>query len=156
IFSGLVEYPLVLVLAAFLRAGLPAPGRARKSAGVADPLLVRADVAAALLLGGLAVLLRYGSTRFYAEELLRMHNVAVCIPVIICYLFSSRPARYGLGLGAVLLAGALYPGVHGRLLDRERSFFGIHRVTLDPTSQFRQLVHGNTVHGRQSIDPANR
>jgi hypothetical protein len=56
----------------------------------------------------------------------------------------------------VLLAGALYPGIYGKLLDRERSFFGIHRVTLDPTGRFRQLVHGNTIHGRQSLDPAKR
>jgi hypothetical protein len=156
IFSGLVEYPLVLIVAAFLRAGLPEPGAPRKSTAPTAPLLGRSDLAAAVCLGVLAVLLRLGSTRLYAEEAVKLHNLAVCIPVVLCYLFSARPARYALGLGAVLLAGALYPGIHGRLLDRERSFFGIHRVTLDPTSHFRQLVHGNTIHGRQSVDPARR
>src|SRR4029079_3895800 len=32
IFTGLAEYPLVLILAAFLRLGLPAPGSPKKSA----------------------------------------------------------------------------------------------------------------------------
>lgn len=156
IFSGLVEYPLVLILAAFMRAGLSELGTSRKGTPPAISWPARSDVAAAVLLGLFAVLLRFGSSRLRAEESLRLHNLAVCIPVVICYLFTPRPARYALGLGAVLLAGALYPGIHGRLLDRERSFFGIHRVTLDPTSRFRQLVHGNTIHGRQSIDPAQR
>src|SRR5207253_648038 len=34
---------------------------------------------------------------------------------------------------------------------RERSFFGIHRVTLDPTGTQHLLVHGSTIHGRQSL-----
>jgi hypothetical protein len=76
--------------------------------------------------------------------------------MVLAYFLAPRPARYALGLGSVLLAGALSTGIHGRLLDRERSFFGIHRVTIDPTFHFRQLVHGNTVHGRQSLDPALR
>jgi hypothetical protein len=76
--------------------------------------------------------------------------------LVLCYLLRERPARFGLGIGAILLASTLAPGVHGRLEYRTRSFFGVHRVTLDPTGSFRVLVHGNTDHGRQSLDPERR
>ena len=158
VFSGLVEYPLILILAAFLREGLQDTDSSRKDSGPVPHFLMRADVIAAALLGGLARLVRFGLRWRYPDEPepLKLRNAALCLPVVLGYLFAPKPARYALGLGAVLLAGALYPGIHGRLLDRERSFFGIHRVTLDPTFRFRQLVHGNTIHGRQSTDPALR
>ncbi len=78
------------------------------------------------------------------------------LPAVVCYTFLHRPIRFGLGIGALLLASVFYHGVHGQILHRERSFFGVHRVTLDPEGGFRELVHGNTVHGRQSVDPARQ
>src|SRR5439155_12313561 len=59
--------------------------------------------------------------------------------------------RFALALGAVLLLSAAYPGAHGRTEYRERSAFGAHRVTRDDA--YRYLVHGNTVHGQQSLSP---
>jgi hypothetical protein len=157
IFSGLVEYPLVLVLAAFLREGFGDRDPTGKNLW-ASRFEICSDLLAAILLGSFVLLVRIGLSWRYPDtpEPLTLRNAALCAPIFICYLFAARPARYALGLGAVLLAGALYAGVHGHLLDRERSFFGIHRVTLDPTRRFRQLVHGNTIHGRQSVDPAFR
>jgi hypothetical protein len=102
---------------------------------------------AGLVLGAQAAGLEPGPVRL---------GVMFGLPAVLCYTFVERPRRFALGLGALLLAGALYPGVHGRALYRERDFFGVHRVTVDPTHSFRQLVHGNTVHGRQSLDPARR
>jgi len=85
-------------------------------------------------------------------------NVALVfgLPAILCYTFLHRPIRFGLGIGALFLAGMWYEGVHGKVLFRERTFFGIHRVTLDPLGGYHRIVHGNTVHGRQSLDPARR
>jgi hypothetical protein len=78
--------------------------------------------------------------------------VAFSVPLVICYLFLFRPVRFGLGIAAVLFAAQFRDGVHGKLLYAERSFFGVHRVTLDPTGEFVQLVHGSTVHGMQRRD----
>jgi hypothetical protein len=78
------------------------------------------------------------------------------VPAVVCYTFHSRVVMYGLGLGAFLLAGSLYQGVHGSTQYRTRSFFGVHRVTVDRERGYRELVHGNTVHGRQRLDPAQR
>jgi spermidine synthase len=57
-------------------------------------------------------------------------------------------------MAAILLGGQLYEGAQGRPLCSVRSFFGVHRVTLDAADNWHQLIHGNTVHGRQSLDPA--
>jgi hypothetical protein len=76
------------------------------------------------------------------------------LPLVVCYAAKDQPARFALCLGAVLLAAGLYHGVSGAPAYRERSFFGIHRVT--ESNGFRRLVHGNTVHGQQSLDPEQR
>src|SRR5262249_44995967 len=50
----------------------------------------------------------------------------------------------------------------GQLVHSERGFFGVHRVTgfteEDTGTEYVQLYHGSTVHGRQrqSRDPARR
>jgi hypothetical protein len=67
----------------------------------------------------------------------------------------SQPIRFSLCLGALLLAGSfVYIGPRGRALLTERNFFGVLRVTEDSEGKYHQLVHGNTLHGRQSLDPA--
>jgi SAM-dependent methyltransferase len=62
-----------------------------------------------------------------------------------------------LGLGAVFVVGGLsyYVNNQGDTLHRERSFFGVCKVTtgtLDGHSVHR-LVHGSTLHGIQAQDP---
>jgi hypothetical protein len=74
-------------------------------------------------------------------------------PIVVCYTFMDRPLRFALGVAAVLLASSQYQGVLGKVVYRTRSFFGVHRVTRDPTGHFHVLAHGNTIHGQQSIDP---
>jgi SAM-dependent methyltransferase len=64
-----------------------------------------------------------------------------------------RPARFALGVGAVLLAGGLSEGIEGRVLLRERNFFGVVRVTDVPEGSFHRLWHGRTLHGQQSFAP---
>jgi hypothetical protein len=77
-------------------------------------------------------------------------------PIVICYTCIERPLRFGLAIASVLLASSLYQGVLGKVVYRTRSFFGVHRVTLDPTGRYRVLAHGNTIHGKQSLDPDRR
>jgi hypothetical protein len=78
------------------------------------------------------------------------------VPAVICYTFLLRPIRFGLGIGALLLASGLHQSVYGGTVHRERSFFGVHKVTYDRKWNMRTLVHGNTVHGWQSLDPKRR
>jgi hypothetical protein len=78
------------------------------------------------------------------------------VPAVICYTFLAHPLRFGLGIAALFLASSLYHGVFGTTEARLRSFFGVHRVSIDPTSSFRLLIHGNTIHGQQSLAPKKR
>lgn len=80
-----------------------------------------------------------------------------CLPVVLSVF---RPRRFGLCLAAVLAATLL-----GRSFDPVvqyvgRSFFGVHRVLLrvDPISgeRYHAIVHGNTNHGMQSLNPSRR
>jgi spermidine synthase len=57
-------------------------------------------------------------------------------------------------LGALFLASLLHTGVHGAVIFQERSFFGVHRVT--EAEGFRKIVHGNTIHGQQSLAEPGR
>lgn len=81
-------------------------------------------------------------------------RVSTCV---LCYTFIDRPLRFALGIAAVQLAAAF---VHGdprsQPLYTERSFFGVLKVTWDRKSRLHQLVHGNTVHGRQRMEPGGR
>jgi SAM-dependent methyltransferase len=146
IFRMPYEYPLALVAVALLK---PYRGvGAKKARAVAADFWLPAVVgvasyAALTLLGNEAT----GLGRFAVP-------IGLGLPIFCCYLFSPRPVRFGLSLGAVLLASALQPDPMGRLVDVERSFFGVHRVAVDTGNQLRLLFHGNTLHGAQSLDPA--
>jgi hypothetical protein len=67
----------------------------------------------------------------------------------LCYLFVKRPLRFGLGVGALLLASSLCDLLEGNVLLRRRSFFGVLHVT--DLREFRRLEHGTTLHGQQRI-----
>ena len=82
--------------------------------------------------------------------------MVVGIPAMLTYFLVDRPVRFGLALGAVLWASSVYPGFHGRTLHAERNFFGVLRITVDPSGRLRRMVHGNTIHGRQFMDPARQ
>lgn len=145
LFNTIVEYPLGLVLACLLMQG--SSRRSTNEGGVR-----RADFAWALAIGvgtaALILLLQHNGMQPGPMSLAAMFAG----PLLICYLFHAKPVRFALSLGGVFLAGSLYSGVHGKTESTWRSFFGVHRVTVDPTGAFRQIVHGNTIHGRQRLN----
>jgi hypothetical protein len=146
LFTSVTEYPLVLVLVPLLASRPPgawAGGRARVL-----------DVALALTLGGVAlgVLVALERGRLDPEWL----GPAVGLLLLACLAFARRPLRFALGLAALLLAATVYRGQEGQLLYAERSFFGVSRITRDPTGQYHLLMHGTTLHGMQALEPARR
>jgi spermidine synthase len=158
IFTSIVEYPLMLIAACLL---LPRPGVPRDRPSVASSLVSRRwsratirDVALPVLLGLATVVLVVLGQKLRLQPGPMSVAAMFMAPVVIGYTFMERPVRFGMGLAAILLAGTLYSGVHGRTVYRARSFFGVHQVTED--AGFRKLVHGNTIHGLQSLDPAQQ
>jgi len=142
LFNEVAEYPLTLVLAAAL---WPRPESERpKWTDVLWPAALGLGTWAALqIAGGLL------PARLSLKPLL-------ALPVIVCFLFSTRPLRFGLGLGSLLLVALRLPDETGRKLFVDRSFFGVNRVSLDPEGRFHWFTQGRTIHGGQSLDPARR
>jgi hypothetical protein len=145
LFPGVAEYPLALVLTCL---ALARPGARVARADVALPVALGLLTVALVLFGRVLV---FPAASAHVEAMMRF-GVMFALPVLVCYTFAGRPVRFGLGVGAVLVAGLLAPSVHGTIIHQERSFFGVHRVAVDPTGTFRVLVHGNTVHGRERIN----
>ncbi len=149
IFSTVVEYPLALVIACLLR-----PPPLARGAGTRERWLDLALPAGFGLLLALLVLVVQASSAEVAVTGLTL--LISGLAAMVCYSFSPRPLRFGLGVGALMLAGVLY--THGQypVLHQERSFFGVLQVKTDPTRQYHLLYHGTTLHGAQSLDPTRR
>jgi hypothetical protein len=144
VFSRIAEYPIAIVLACWLRpGGLPS---ARSQSGLASLL---GPVVVGLITLATVRLLPFLQRLPFQVGL----GLVLGIPLVLCYTMVDRPTRFALAVGAVLLASASYAGTHGPPLLLARNFFGVLRVTRDPMGPFRRLVHGNTIHGRQSTDP---
>lgn len=76
--------------------------------------------------------------------------ITLGFPLWLALVSADRPIRFGLSVGAVLLAGYLVGGALGgsdHILYRERNFFGISKV--EKMGPFHRLVHGTTLHGMQ-------
>jgi hypothetical protein len=145
LFSGIVEYPIALVAACLLQ-----PWRA----DVTDRRFKIADVVLPLAVGAVAAGLAY----VLAARVMHLSVlVGLLAPVAVwCFSFSARPVRFGLAVGMMLLAIAMFqPNAHG-LLVADRTFFGVLRVRADADGTQHVLMHGNTIHGEQSLDAARR
>jgi SAM-dependent methyltransferase len=92
------------------------------------------------------------------------------VPAVLCYTFVERPLRFGLGVGAILLATCINGLLDENLLLQSRSFFGVLRVEAsaevdsvrvgDEVQQvrydFRSLIHGTTLHGKECFNEGYR
>lgn len=141
-FDSVLEYPLALALACALRP---------RSDAHMHPLWK--DLAPAIALGtGYAALIAFGLRPFEhtssAVAYLQVLGLAL-------YLTHRRPRAYA---AAVLVAILATPLTHAaeRVLERQRSFFGVHSVLIDETRRFHVLMHGITIHGAQYIAPERR
>ncbi len=150
LFHSVIEFPLVLIFAALLRPPIdvkPLAGAAAVRAARQDWLLPLAlGVCMATIILGLA---RAGVTIGYMPTVLIFGY-----SMLWCLSFGKRPLRFAAGITALLIASSFYSGSFGSILDTERSYFGVYRVTNDPTGRFRYLISGGTLHGVQSLDPA--
>ena len=150
IFSTVFEFPLALIFAAYLLPAIdqkpvpPAQAAKLKRNDLLLPLALGLSMAAVIL--GFAHLgLKPGN--FFIIFLFGYSMVW-------CLSFAERPLRFATGLAAIVIASSLLADLSGKVLYRERSFFGVMRVVNDPDGRLRYLVHGAIVHGVQSLDPA--
>lgn len=145
LFSTYAEYPIGLVMALLLRP--------RFDQDEIERLRLRVHLTVPIAIGLLALAIDRSEI-----SLPRFPNYALAfgLPLIICVLFWHRRKLFALSVGVLLLVGTFQDRLEGRALNVTRSFFGIHRVLLDSANQFREMLHGGTIHGMQAIDPNQR
>jgi hypothetical protein len=172
VFTSVVEYPLMLVLACALiplgrdegKAAVEGaePSTAPSGVGSRLPLfnIQRSSLAADLLLPTALGLLSAGSILGVRSIGLGSgvgeRALVFGVPVLLCFSMSRRPVRFALGVAALLLAGQMYPAVTGSTLYAERTFFGVNRVQLTSDGSAHLLFHGSTLHGTQLLAPEAR
>ena len=73
-------------------------------------------------------------------------------PPVLCFSVSRDPARFAFSVALLMAVGAFHTArVWGHVLEADRTFFGIYRVSEDQQRGLVTLFHGTTVHGRQAL-----
>ena len=141
IFNDVWEYPAVLALAALARPELRRPAYA---------------ATIALLLGGL------GAELFLASPDVQIAGpVEIALVAVACmcaFLLRGRPAAFAILAGGLAIAGVVQHQLY-QVGESHRSFFGVVQIgqaAIPELGPVRFMVHGSTVHGAQSLDPAKR
>lgn len=149
LFRSILELPLMLIFAAWLRPGvtssLPvgaAAIRARRNDWLL-PLCLCVCMLASIL-----------GTAHAGIKAGRALNILIFgYSLLWCLSFAKRRLRFVAGLAAVVFASSFYPGPVGRVIFSNRSFFGVSRVTTDLAGKYHFLFHGGTAHGIEDLDP---
>jgi hypothetical protein len=163
LFNAVVEYPLVMVLACFVR---PWPRTPRKPKGATAASDVLFALSAGAVAWGLFALLAAAG----AESPLVVALGAVGIPAVAVLIAIRRPRAFALGLGVLFVTAWIQTQRPLETLEQTRTFFGVHRVVERNSDPFqsssangservfvvpqRILYHGTTRHGLQIGDPA--
>ncbi len=172
VFSSLIEYPLMMVLACVLLAATQSAGLGLGRGGPRALLAVAAAAALALVLYSESATLRVDFA--FLERVLdlspdrvsdwldpaeRLVNKLLIYgpPLAVAWLLRRRPLHLGLALASVLLISGFVDARNGDQIRQSRSFFGVLRISRDRDPKgYTELRHGTTLHGRQSLEPARR
>ena len=147
LFTSVLEYPLAVVLACLLQRGERDNDRTNTYFDFIYP------AALGILTIALAFLVTYLPT---GSSIVKLFIVLGIPLILINHFFRARPVRFALALCAVMLASIFYTGHPDRTLHVVRNFFGTTRVTTDPAQSINTWYSGNTIHGRQFVDPTRR
>jgi spermidine synthase len=148
IFSTVIEYPLLVAMIPLFRE----TQEASRKLHWGD--LVYA-AALGLLIAGTAYLFDWATVDVVKD--LKTSLSADAVLVLVAYLAQHRRLRFTFAV-AVLIAGyrLVLPGFFDdyQTLKVERNFFGMKRVVYDMDSNARKLLHGDTLHGLESMNPS--
>ncbi|MGB8509428.1 MAG: fused MFS/spermidine synthase [Pyrinomonadaceae bacterium] len=171
IFNSIVEYPLLIVVACFLRPLPEARGAERKGflrhftlktlpreppSATQEKSARQLDYLLPVAMGALTVAL---SLAVMPLEMLTIAKVAVVVGVplfLLNHFFKRRRLRFALGLAAIMLGSLVFTESSSTTLRAERNFYGTLRVSLNDSETLHTLRYGSTLHGRQLLDPARQ
>src|ERR1043165_250533 len=137
IFSWVIEYPALIVLAILCRPDLVMPTDTRTRL---------------LWLGAVAVVVVVAfpglTERYVTDE--KTFNWTIGAMLVVAGLVSREPLPFASVIAVVFIIGQAYrPGSEGR--ETMRSFFGVHKITESADGQYRFFLHGTTIHGAQRL-----
>ena len=172
VFTSLVEYPLVMVLACVLLAPRRTAAVGWRRALVRDVVWALGVSALAFVLYAKLVAVRVDFaflTRVLAlpsawaadwlNPLERALNAGLAygLPLVVAFFLQRRPPALGLALAGVLAVAGFVEARNDDQIRRARSFFGTLQITRERgEGGYTELRHGTTLHGRQSLDPKRR
>jgi hypothetical protein len=143
LFNTILEYPIALVAVCLCRRGRSDAPVSRWPATTDGLWAVAIALATAALI---SLIHRMGGSP----------RLALFVPAIVVFSQAGRARRFAFAVTALLLTGMATANANadGTVLHRERTFFGVYRVSIDPDGRYRSLFHGTTLHGIQAVDPA--
>jgi hypothetical protein len=151
LFTSVLEYPLLLVLACLLR-----PSAERPSTKLVRNLLV-ALMAALILVAARHVLIRYDESGARAPVLVWVAEItASCFAAVVCYRARNEPLALAGSLGAIVAAWVIADATQNDLILNERDFYGIHQIRNNDADSTHLLLNGTTKHGAQSLASGRR
>ena len=146
VFTSVVEYPLMVLVACLLL-----PGRSGELGTVhlrwkdyAKPVVI--------LIGTVALAIGLNN---FAPRLVWGPLVLLALPMIVAYTARRRPLIFVLCMAAVIL-GSMFLNGESRTLHVERNFFGVLRVTSDDDDSMHVIYHDTTLHGREFTSKERR
>ena len=148
IFKTILEYPLAIAAAAFLRPNIGekvTTNLHRRLDWLVPPVLI-------FSMALLAVAIKeHQALTAFNERFLLWASAGV-----VCMVFAYRPVRFGVSLLALIAVSLWYPSELGNTVYAGRSFFGSYLVTMDPGTKKHLLFQGTTIHGVQSTEQQKR
>jgi hypothetical protein len=137
VFSSVVEFPALVVLAILCRPGLELPTDTRTRLLWVGAIAVVAIVAAP----GLA-------ERYVTDE--KAFNWTIGAMLVVAGLVSREPLPFAAVMAVVFIIGTAYRPDND-VRETMRSFFGVHKITETSDGQFRVFLHGTTIHGAERL-----
>ncbi len=147
LFNTVLEYPLLVALIAFFR-DAKEPGQRIEGSDLIWP------AALGFLVIGASHVLAWAKV-----DILEDYKTAIAVNgviILIAYLFRKRTFRFAMAVAVLITT---YHRVLPQFLESSqaiyvaRDFFGIKGVKFDVGSNSRKLLHGDTLHGLESLDP---
>lgn len=142
LFNNIYEYPILIAAALLVLPGTFAGG----------PRHFLREAWPGLTAAALIVVLRLLDVRLPLDAVVLGILLVVLAGVMVVH--GKRPARFfGLVVFALVLTALYQPGV--TVIERARSFFGVHKVVETADGKYRLLFHGTTIHGAERISEAS-
>ena len=157
VFSGILEYPLMLIAACLV---LPSRKNLGKTKTAAEEVKTDStsfqwnfnSIKQFIGTGPILVALALGLSWILVESIemptLGRIIIGYGIPAVICLGLVDMPKRFAIGYAMLALICPSIMDIRD-VLSRQRGFFGVNVVALVEEGEFRALVNGRTLHGMQ-------